>query len=290
MDIAALGERPAILPDALPDAPQRGVGSLSLSFRRAWPQGNTRIERFYQEGCLKARLPRITAAEDCEAVLMNISGGIAGGDVLETSLEVTAGARACVAGQAAERVYRALGGVPAELTTRITLGPDASLDYLPQEAILFDGFALCRTLDVALDETARYLGVESLVFGRHAMGERLGSGMLRDRITIRRNGKVILQDMTRLDGDVTNILARKAVGAGALAVATIIRAAPDAAGLLDPVRAALVETGCEAGASMVEGVLVARLLAPSSQILRRAIVKILMLCRNGQALPRVWQS
>jgi urease accessory protein len=286
MNIAVLGERPFILPDA----PQRGVGCLSLSFRRAAKLNITRIERFYQEGCLKARLPRAVAAEDCEAVLMNISGGIAGGDALQTSLEVTAGARACVAGQAAERVYRALGGVPAQVTTRINVGPEASLDYLPQETILFDGFALCRSLEIELDETARFLGVESLVFGRHAMGERLGGGMLRDRITLRRNGRTLLQDMTRLDGDVTGILGRKAVGAGAQAVATIIRAAPDAASLLDGVRAALADTGCEAGASMVEGVLVARLLAPSSQSLRQVIVKILMLCRNGQALPRVWQS
>jgi urease accessory protein len=291
MNKAVLGEPPFILPDA----PQRGVGRLELSFRRAWPvngdaYGVTRIERFYQEGCLKARLPRAVAAGHCEAVLMNISGGIAGGDVLQTALELGAGARACVAGQAAERVYRALGAVPAQVTTRIAVGPDASLDYLPQETILFDGFALRRTLEIELDETARYLGVESVVFGRHAMGERLGIGMLRDRITIRRNGKLLLQDMTRLDGDVAGMLGRKAVAAGAQAVATIIYASSEAAELLDDLRAALLDTGCEAGASMVEGVLVARLLAPSSDKLRRAIVKILMLCRNGQALPRVWQS
>jgi urease accessory protein len=265
--------------------PQRGLGQVALGFRVAG--GVTRVERLFQAGCLKVRLPRAQGA-GLEAVLMNISGGIAGGDALSTEIALGPGAVACVAGQAAERVYRALGGVPARVATRITLGPGAALDYLPQETILFDGFALTRSLEVELGPDARYLGVESLVFGRRAMGERLRAGALRDRITIRRGGRPVLTDITRLDGDIAALLARPALGGGAGAMASLIYAAPEAAGLLEPVRHALA--GSEAGASLVEGVLVARLLAPDSQILRRAVVKILRLCRNDRAMPGVWQG
>jgi urease accessory protein len=267
--------------------PQRGLGQIALGFRVV--EGVTRIERFFQAGCLKARLPRAHGA-GAEAVLMNISGGIAGGDALNTEITLGPGAAACVAGQAAERVYRALGGVPARVATRIAVGPGAALDYLPQETILFDGFALARSLDVELAADARYLGVESLVFGRQAMGEQLRAGWLRDRIALRRGGKPVLTDMTRLEGDIAAQLGRPALGGGAVAMASIMFAAPEAKEFLAPARAVLAESGCDAGASLVDGVLVARLLAPTSQTLRRAVVKFLVLCRNGRAMPGVWQG
>jgi len=278
------------LPVIFPPRPQRAVGRLALSFRADSSLAPTRIERFYQEGCLKSRLPRPVEPGICEAVLMNISGGIAGGDELTTSLTLGEHARACIAGQAAERIYRALGHDPARITTVITVGQGAALDYLPQETILFDGFRLHRALEIDLAEDARYLGVESLVFGRHAMGEVLRTGTLRDRIELRRDGKALLNDMLRLEGDVQELLARKALANGAGAMATILYAAPNAPALLDPVRALLEDSPCEAGASLVHGVLLARLLAPSSEMLRAAVVKILTLCRDGSALPRVWQS
>jgi urease accessory protein len=270
--------------------PQRAVGRLALSFRADSSLAQTRIERFYQEGCLKSRLPRPVEAGICEAVLMNISGGIAGGDELTASITLGERTRACIAGQAAERIYRALGHDPARVTTLIAVGQGAELDYLPQETILFDGFRLRRALEIDMAEDARYLGVESLVFGRQAMGECLRTGMLRDRIQLRRGGIILLNDMLRLEGDLQDLLARKALANGAGAMATVIYAAPDAAARLEPVRAILHESPCEAGASLVHGVMLVRLLAPSSEILRAAVVKILSLCRDGRALPRVWQS
>ncbi len=277
-------------PSVAPARPQRAIGRLDISFQADAASGQTRIKRFYQEGCLKSRLPRPVTAGVCEAVLMNISGGIAGGDALSTTVTLGAAARVCIAGQAAERIYRALGTEPAFLSTHIEIGQGAALDYLPQETILFDGFRLRRALDITLAEDARYFGVESLVFGRHAMGEHLRAGALRDQILLRRGGKILLNDMIRLEGDVQALLARPALANGAAAMATVIYAAPDAATLLEPVRALLHETPCEAGASLVHGVLLARLLAPSSEMLRAAVVKMLCLCRNGSAPPRVWQS
>jgi urease accessory protein len=249
----------------------------------------TRPEIFYQEGCLKARMIR-AHGPIAEAVLMNISGGIAGGDRLSTSITLAPGTQACIAAQAAERVYRALGGTPAQVATHITVGPGAALHYLPQEAILFDGFALDRRLEIELSADTEYLGVEALVFGRLAMGERLASGCLRDRIVLRRDGRLILSDITRLDGAIADRLAHGALANGAGAMASMIFAAPQALSLLGPVRDALACSGLQAGASIVDGVLVARLLASDSRALRPAVARILILCRNGQALPAVWQS
>jgi urease accessory protein len=193
-----------------------------------------------------------------------------------------------VATGAAERVYRAIAG-PARVSTDIRVGDGAVLAYLPQETILFDGFALARRLEVNLAPTATYLGIESLVFGRQAMGEVVRSGHLRDRIVLIRDGKTVWQDLTRLDGDIDAQLQRRGVAAGAMAVAGIVLAAPGAADLLPALREAL--RGANAGASALDRDLVfVRILAPSAHLLRQRVFAGLDICRGGRALPRVWQG
>ena len=83
------------------------------------------------------------------------------------------------------------------------------------------------------------------------------------------------------------------MGAGARALATLVRIAPDAAAGLEPLRAALAAVASaggerlEVGASVVEGVLVARALSPSPVRLRAALVAALQAI-HGRATPRVW--
>ena len=258
---------------------QRARGQLDLAFQHDGTQ--TRLTRFYQQGCLKARLPR---GPGVEVVALNISGGIAGGDELETALELTPGAQATFTTQAAERVYRALDA-PARVRTSLRVGAGATLAYLPQETILFDRFSLDRALEIDLAADAQFLGVESLVFGRLAMGESVTAGYLRDRIALRRDGRLLWQDMTRLDGDIARQLDRPGVAAGARAVATLF-----AVGLnnrLDALRAALA--GSHAGASVMEDALLARILAPNAATLRKIMVQALAALRPGP-LPRVWQG
>jgi predicted transcriptional regulator len=51
----------------------------------------------------------------------------------------------------------------------------------------------------------------------------------------------------------------------------------------------LEDSGLTAGASVIEGVVFARLLAPAAS-LRNCVVAVLRACRDGRALPRVWQG
>ncbi len=262
-------------------APQRARGCLDLAF--TYDGTRTRLERFYQQGCLKARLPR---GLGIEAVALNISGGIAGGDALDTTLALAPDADVTFTTQAAERVYRALEA-PARIRNRLIVGGGATLHYLPQETMLFDGFGLDRTLDIDLAGNATFLGVESLIFGRLAMGETLREGFLRDRILLRRDGMLLWQDMTRLDGDIIAQLDRPAIAAGARAMASIFAMGPGMAARLDALRAAL--SGAHAGASWTGEVLLARILAPDAASLRRIVVEALAVLRPGP-LPRVWQG
>ena len=264
---------------------QRAVGRLEIGFRRR-AAGRTALSRLYQQGCLKVRFPRPSSGEPPTAVLVNSSGGVAPGDRLEISATLEAGAAATIAGQAAERFYRAAPkSPPARLRHHLTIGPGAALEWLPQEAILFDRSALDRALNIDLAPDASLLAVEALIFGRRAMGEEVRSGFLRDRISLRRAGQLILEDTLRLEGPIAEALDRPAIAAGARALATILHVGPPAD--LDALRALSVP-GVVAGASAFDGLLIVRLAARDGAALRAALIGALAILRPGRALPRVW--
>ena len=265
---------------------QRARGELRLTFKRRGEQ--TVLDSLRQDGCLKARFPRVEPGRFAEAVTLNSAGGVAGGDRLTVTIGAGPGTAGVVASQAAERMYRALPGAVAEVATRLEVAEGAVLEWLPQETILFDGCALRRTLDVAVAPGAVFLGVESLVFGRAAMGEEVRTARLLDRVTLRVGGRLVLQDAVRFDGAVAPVLARRAAAGGGRAVATIWRAGPGAEAMLEAVRTELLVPGVEAGASVVEGVLVARVVAETGASLRKSVVAGLNILRGGRTLPRVW--
>ncbi len=243
-----------------------------------------------QAGCLKTRFPaRAPGTDAAEIVTLNISGGMAAGDRASIRIQGAAGTDVIATAQTAERFYRAMeGSVPALVRTAIEAEAGASVAWLPQESILFQGASLDRRLDVTIAGNARFLGVEMLVFGRAAMGEEITRLHLRDLIRLRRDGRLVLHDAIRLDGDAQAALDRAAVGGGARAVGTIVQAAPGAGRLLNDVRSALAAAPAECGASAWDGVLVIRVAARNGACLRAAIVAGLAVLRDGRPLPRVW--
>jgi urease accessory protein len=265
---------------------QRANGELRLSVKRTGT--GTALDGLRQAGCLKARFPRRVTSGWLDAVMLNTGGGVAGGDHLSVAVEAGPDTQVTVTAQAAERFYRSLSpDQPSVVRTTLAVAPGASLEWLPQETILFDRSALDRRLDIDIAETGRFLGVEMLVFGRTAMGESVRDGHLRDLIRIRHAGVLKLHDAIRLDGPIHDLLARPAIANGATTVATLVYIAPDAQQVLDAVRTAL-EGGPEAGASVWNGMLVVRVLGPDSATVRRCVIAALAVLRGDRPLPRVW--
>ena len=258
----------------------RGIGRVAFK-----PAGaRTVLDRLHEDGAARIRLPRNPAAGSCEAVLINTAGGLTGGDRM--SWEVTAGqdCHGIITTQACEKVYRSGGGT-AEVATRLEVGAGGRLDWLPQETILFDGAELSRTITVDLSPDARLLVVEAVIFGRHAMGERVNSGVFRDRWRIRRDGKLVHAEDMRIEGAISDTLARPAVLAGHRTMASVVYCGEDAGLHLERARSAIGEAG---GASAFAGKLVARVTAADGMALRRALIPLIASLRGGSALPRAW--
>jgi len=250
---------------------QRSEGSVHLAV------GTRGILRLREAHAAKVRMPFGVP----EAILINTGGGLAGGDRFSFDITAEDLASLTVTSQAAERVYRTLGPA-AEVEVTLTAKDHARLMWLPQETILFDGAALTRRLTAALSPSARFLAVESIILGREAMGEQVAQARLADRWRIRQGDKLIFADDLVFDGappqtDATLGTAR--------AFATVVLVAPEAEGLLDPVRAAI---GARGAASAWSGKLVARLAARDGFDLRKSLIPALTLLAGGGSLPKTW--
>jgi urease accessory protein len=281
--LARVIREPPPAPETSPPRLQRaqGCGRLAVTAEG----GTTRLARLYQDGCAKIRLPRDAAAQGLEAVLINTAGGLTGGDRLDWRIEVGAGAALTVATQACEKVYRARDG-RAEVSTALTVGEGASLAWLPQETILFDGGALSRRLEADLAPGARLLTAEAAVLGRTAMGESVRQGALHDRWRIRREGRLVFADDLRLAGPVAALADLAPVLGGGRAFAALLLVAEDAARFLEPLRRAIGPAG---GASAFDGKLFCRLVAADGLALRRTLLPALQVLRGGEPVPRVWR-
>jgi urease accessory protein len=220
-------------------------------------------------------------------VLANTAGGVTGGDRIDHVISADSGVRLVGTTQAAERVYRALAG-SARIETRLTAGSGASLDWLPQETILFDGGHLARRLEVDLAGDAAFTGLEILVLGRAAMGETVERGAITDQWRIRRDGRLIHAEAMRIDGDFSAATEGSAMLGGCRALATFIHAAPDAGDRLASARTGLAGLNAiTAAASAKAGVLILRFVAHDLAPLRAALVRFLSEFRTDP-LPRVW--
>ena len=258
-------------------------GELVVAFKA----GCNRIERLYQEGAAKIRMPK-TAGDALEAVLINTAGGLTGGDHLHWAVAVGEGAAAMVTTQACEKVYRASFGV-AEVSCRLSVAAGGRLAWLPQETIVFDNSCFRRRLDIDLAPDAEALVLEAAIFGRRAMGETVRLARYADRWRVRRGDRLIHAEDLAIGPDAAGQLASSASCAGATAVASLALFSDDAEAKLDAVRAVIGEAG---GASAWRvggsGKLLARIVADDGYALRRRLIPLIELL-NGQAgLPKVW--
>jgi urease accessory protein len=261
---------------------QRAQAEARGSFVRVGER--TEAERLFETGGLRWRFPR--SSRPCEAAIVNTGGGVAGGDSFRLTLELSEGAEVEAATPSAERIYRS-DGPAATIAARVSLAPRARLFLLPQETLLFEGARLERRLDVELSGEASLVIAETLLFGRLAMGESRVDASLRDSWRVRRDGRLVFADETRLE-HAGAALERKAVGAGARALSTIVAAAPNIEARLPDLRAALdaESGGVEAGASAIDGLIVVRLVSHSPSRLRAAVIAAIVAL--GGRKPRLW--
>jgi urease accessory protein len=275
------------MPRDAPPAPlhQRARGRAELTLA-AGPDG-ARLRHLYQAAPLRWLFPDVDPGDPRTGALVNVAGGLAGGDRIEGVLMLEAGARFTATTPAAEKIYRSLGE-ETEIAASLAVAEDAICEWLPQETILFDGARLRRRIGIALAPGARLLAAEMLVLGRAAHGERFRRGSLRDRWQVRRDGRLVWADALRLDDP--EAAAGRFVLDDANALGTLLLAVPEAASHREMARE--LSGG---GASLVApGLLLLRWMGEAGAV-RAAVGGAVAALRQAAfghppRLPRLWRQ
>ena len=182
------------------DAGRRWEASLDLVFAsradvtrlvHARHHGPLRVQRpFYPEGGQGA----------CHVYLLHPPAGLVSGDALSIDVGVEKGAHALLTTPAANKLYRADShGVSSHQQASLRVEESAILEWLPQEAIAFDGARVEQATTLALAGSARCLGWEVLALGRPANSLPYVSGRIDQRFRLTRDGKPLWIERQPLD-------------------------------------------------------------------------------------------
>ena len=262
---------------------QSWKAELELGFARR--AGRTVLAERRHDGPLvvqKALYPE--GGEVCHAIVVHPPAGIAGGDELALTARAGEGAHALLTTPGAGKWYRSAGPWAAQ---RLRFEVAGSLEWLPQETIVFSGALARLETEVHLRGDARYLGWEILCLGRTGSGEKFSRGELRLSTRVYRDGRLLWLERGRLEGG-GSLLDSPAGLQGMPVCGTLVAAGP-------MVALAACREGESLAVTQLPGVLVARYLGDSSERARRAFAQLWTLLRpalfgrEAQA-PRIWST
>lgn len=179
--------------------PGRAHGRLRLRFT-ADAEGRTRLTHRAQEPPLQ--VVRAFDLPDRAALvhLHNVSGGVLGGDRMETKIEVGTGAQAQVTTAGATRVYRPRQTDERAIQTMdVSVAEGGLLEYLPDPLIPFAGSRLRQETRIALAPGAGLFWWETVAPGRVAHGESFAYDCLELALDLQAEGQMIARERARLE-------------------------------------------------------------------------------------------
>jgi len=200
------------------------AGALELGFAAEGPGAATRLVHRAHRGPFVVQRPLLPEGPElCHVYLLHPPGGLVGGDELRLDLRVGAQAQALITTPAAGKAYRTLGPT-SRLTQALAVGAGGSLEWLPQELIIFDGAAIEIETRLDLAPRARFIGAETICFGLPARDEPFLRGACRQRFEVWRGAEPLFIERGRFDGGAPVHAA--AFGLAGAPVMTLLVAAP----------------------------------------------------------------
>jgi urease accessory protein len=166
-------------------------GALALDFAASGER--TFVARRRHEGPFTIQRAFHPGDGACHVYLLHPPGGLAAGDELVLDAGLAAGAAALLTTPASTKFYRSAGARSMQSQT-LRVASGASLEWLPQDTILFGGSRAAISTDVRLARDARYLGWEMTALGRPHSGDRYADGALDQRTRIAVDGIPLLRE------------------------------------------------------------------------------------------------
>lgn len=258
---------------------------LDLRFTRA--AHKTVLTSARHVGPLTVQRPFYPEDDVCHLYLLHPPGGIVGGDELTISATLATDSHALITQPGAGKFYRSRGP-QAQLRQDFYLAPQATLEWLPQDTILFPGANANIQSVFHLAQESRLLAWDLLCLGRPVMQETFSHGTLRNRLEVWRDGTPLLIERLHLEGGNLHTVARHPWSGTLLCY-------PATEKMLDGVREQIAPLGDYAGATLIDSLLALRLLGHDNLLIQRVMRAVWQslrpqLTQKPPLLPRIWQT
>ncbi len=268
--------------------PRRWQAELHLEF--AQRDARTALVRRHHRGPLAIQKSFYPEGPVCHSYLLHPPGGIAGGDALDIHITVGRDAHALVTTPAAGKFYRS-DGTPAGITQVFDVAAGATLEWLPQENIVFPGSLARQTTQINITGNARCVAWEVTCLGRPACGETFNHGSFQQSLELHRDGAPVLIERNLFIGASPFMRALWGMG-GNPVIGTLLATGGDAR-MRDALRYTCAEHALTCQVTLVEDLLICRTLGTSARVAQHNF-QILWQCLRPALLaraactPRIW--
>lgn len=259
--------------------------SLALQFCHT-PE-KTLLHSARHSGPLTVQRPFYPEGETCHLYLLHPPGGIVGGDTLDISVRLDAKSHALITMPGASKFYRSNGPL-ACLSQHFYLDEEATLEWLPQDTIIFPGANAALRSVFHLHATSTLLAWELYCLGRPVINETFSHGTLENRLEVWVDGEPRLIERLHLSGgDLTPVADHPWVGT--------LLFYPAREAHLDTVRERLAPLENFGGATLTDDLLSVRFLSHDNLICQRVMRDIWqslrpLLTSKTACSPRIWQT
>lgn len=171
---------------------------LKLGFAKRGEK--TVLAKREHRGPLTVQRPFYPEGPVCHVYLLHPPGGVVAGDRLHFDISADHGSQALITTPAAGKFYRSAGG-EAKQMVNLQIAANASLEWLPQETIVYEGARLNSSMNIELAEQTNFIGWEVLALGRPAAGEGFETGQALLNWRISRAGRLFYIERLRLDAE-----------------------------------------------------------------------------------------
>lgn len=248
-------------------------------------------------GPLVIQKPFYPEGKVCHVYILHPPAGIVGGDELRLNIDLLKNAQALVTTPAATKFYRGNGFV-ARQVQQINVDAGCEMEWLPQETIFFSGCDAQTTTRVNLEGDAKFIGWEMICLGRPASNEVFDQGLCRQHVEVWRDQKPLVIERSRLEGGDELLDSIWGMQGHVLTATLIATGANDE--VLNAVRTYieefnLDEKNARLSATLINDVLICRLLAQQAEVAREIFISIWKVLRpyillRPAVAPRIWYT
>ena len=192
----------------------------------------------------------------CQCVIVHPPAGIAGGDRLSLDVALARDSFVQLTTPGATKWYRSAGPAASQ-SLQVRVDEGATLEWLPQGTIVYDGAIATSEIRIELARTSTFIAAEIVSLGRRASGERFRCGRWRQRFDIVRDGALIWSERGVLD-PMSGLLASPVGLNDAPVFGTFVTVAPRIDDTMIPALRAIAPSQGEAAITRLPGLLVAR--------------------------------